>query len=155
MQILFDNTTQYKIDDKFKDLIYTAISETLNFEHFTDNVEISFSLVSNNEIKDLNFKYRNINKETDVLSFPMYDFQFENIPNQNEKIMLGDIIISIDKAIEQAKEYEHSIEREIGFLTVHSMLHLLGYDHIEKEDEKIMFSKQKEILEKCNLKREL
>lgn len=155
MQILFDNTTQYKIDDKFKDLIYTAISATLNFEHFTDNVEISFSLVSNNEIKDLNFKYRNINRETDVLSFPMYDFQLENIPNQDEKIMLGDIIISIDKAIEQAKEYEHSIEREIGFLTVHSMLHLLGYDHIEKEDEKIMFSKQKEILEKCNLKREL
>ena len=83
----------------------------------------------------------------------MIDFANGEIPDFSEIIILGDIIINIDKALLQADEYGHSLERELGFLTAHSMLHLLGYDHMEAEDEKIMFKKQKEILNNVGLKR--
>lgn len=153
MEILFDNNTEYLFDEKKINVLNSVIKETLSIENFSDNVEISVSIVTNAEIKEINKKFRNIDKETDVLSFPMIDFKTEEIPNKNETIILGDIIISIEKALSQAKEYGHSIERELGFLTAHSMLHLLGYDHIEPNEEEIMFAKQKEILNKIGLKR--
>ena len=147
MILLYDNNTDYVIDDETFDLMNKCIIESLNLENFTQNVEISLSIVNNEEIKEINNLHRNIDKETDVLSFPLLD-DFENIDyNTNHPIPLGDIIISIEKAIAQANEYNHSLMRELCFLTVHSMLHLLGYDHMEKAEEEIMFKKQEEVLE--------
>lgn len=153
MKILFDNNTNYNIDENTFNLINKCIEETLKTENFTNNVEISLSIVDNEEIKKLNSIHRNIDKETDVLSFPMLD-EFNNIENNIlHPILLGDIIISIDKAMTQAKDYGHSLERELCFLTVHSMLHLLGYDHMDKDEEKIMFEKQDIILNNLNIRR--
>lgn len=157
MTILFDesdNFTGYSFDDEKKLLIQNVISEVLKFENFTQNVEISFSIVLNSEIREINNKFRGIDKVTDVLSFPLIDFgSFETLPDLNGTVFLGDIVLSIEKAISQADEYGHSIEREIAFLTVHSVLHLLGYDHLESNEEIIMFSKQEQILNNLNIKR--
>ena len=104
--------------------------------------EISFALVDNEQIRELNKVYRGIDEPTDVLSFPM-----------DEEIW-GDIIISIDKVISQAEEYGHSLERELGFLVVHGILHLLGYDHQTPEEEAIMRQKEEKVLGELNLTRE-
>ena len=153
MKILFDNNTNYNIDENTFNLINKCIEETLKTENFTNNVEISLSIVDNKEIKKLNSIHRNIDKETDVLSFPMLD-EFNNIENNMlHPILLGDIIISIDKAMTQAKDYGHSLERELCFLTVDSMLHLFGYDHMDKDEEKTMFEKQDIILNNLNIRR--
>lgn len=150
MDVLFENTTDKEINQK---LINSVITESLKYEGISDNCEISVTIVDNKEIHSINLKHRGIDRPTDVLSFPLIDFDKETLPNDGTKIYLGDIIISIEKAAEQAKEYGHSIEREIGFLTAHSMLHLLGYDHMTSEEEEIMFKKQEEILENLNLRR--
>lgn len=153
MEILFDNNTDYDFNKEKKELIKKVVEHTLKSENFSLNTEISFSIVTNEEIKELNSKYRGIDRITDVLSFPLIDFENEEISENEEIIMLGDIIISIEKALEQAKEYGHSEEREISFLTAHSMLHLLGYDHMEPNEEKIMFEKQEKILTELNILR--
>ena len=121
-----------------------------------DRVEISLTLVDAEEIQQLNRDYRNVDKVTDVLSFPQIDYDVDEVVMTNEKgeIVLGDIIISVDTAKRQAEEYGHSLKREICFLTVHSMLHLLGYDHMTEEEEAEMFGKQKDILEKAGITRE-
>ncbi len=153
MNILFDNSTDYVFDDEKMKIFYDVVRETLRYENFSDDVEVSISIVDNDEIQQINCKFRNIDKATDVLSFPMIDFEAGEEIDEDETIMLGDIIISIERAVSQAEEYGHSIERELGFLTAHSMLHLLGYDHMEPEEEKVMFFKQKEILENIGLRR--
>lgn len=153
MVFLFQNETDFDFNESLIDLVKKIILETLDYEKFTKNVEISFSIVYNNKIKEINLKYRNINKETDVLSFPLLEYPLKTNLNENIITPLGDILISIDKAIYQAKEYGHSLEREIAFLTVHSMLHLLGYDHMTEQEEKVMFEKQEIILNKLNIKR--
>ena len=153
MKILFDNNTDHIIDENIFSLIDKCIDESLNIENFTKNVEISLSIVNNEEIKEINNLYRGIDKETDVLSFPLLD-NFDNInDNVLHPIPLGDIIISIDKAISQSNDYGHSLERELCFLVVHSMLHLLGYDHMTEGEEKIMFEKQEIILNSLNIRR--
>lgn len=132
--------------DDFEDLIKRAVEGTLEYEGFTKNCEISITFTDNENIRLLNKEYRDIDRETDVLSFPMDD--------DGDEVVLGDVVISLEKAKEQAEEYGHSLEREISFLCVHSCLHLLGYDHeTSEEDEKEMFGKQKEILEKIGQKR--
>ena len=146
MEFLLDNRTNFDFNENFIDIVKKCILKTLEIENFTKNIEVSFSIVYNDEIKEINFLYRNIDKETDVLSFPLLEFPLNETLNENIITPIGDIIISIEKANSQAKEYGHSIEREIAFLTVHSMLHLLGYDHMEEDEEKIMFEKQDEIL---------
>ncbi len=148
MRILFDNETDFDLD---KELITTVIRASLDYEHIKEDTEVSFTLTDNKFIHELNKKHRNIDRPTDVLSFPLIDFNAENIDSIKGTIYLGDIIISIDKAMSQAEEYGHSIERELGFLTAHSMLHLLGYDHMMPEEEKIMFAKQEEILNSIGL----
>lgn len=153
MVFLFQNETDFDFNESLIDLVKKIILETLDYEKFTKNVEISFSIVYNSKIKEINLKYRNINKETDVLSFPLLEYPLKTNLNENIITPLGDILISIDKAIYQAKEYGHSLEREIAFLTVHSMLHLLGYDHMTEQEEKVMFEKQEIILNKLNIKR--
>ena len=150
MDVLFENNTNEEINYK---LIEKVISEALRYEGVNDNTEVSVTIVDNEEIRKINNKVRNIDRATDVLSFPLIDFDNESLPDDGSKIYLGDIIISIERAKEQAKEYGHSIDREIGFLTAHSMLHLLGYDHMVPEEEKEMFAKQEEILNNLGLRR--
>ena len=150
MDVLFENNTNEEINYK---LIDKVISEALRYEGVNDNTEVSVTIVDNEEIRKINNKFRNIDRATDVLSFPLIDFDNESLPDDGSKIYLGDIIISIERAKEQAKEYGHSIDREIGFLTAHSMLHLLGYDHMVPEEEKEMFAKQEEILNNLGLRR--
>ncbi|MBP3635246.1 MAG: rRNA maturation RNase YbeY [Bacilli bacterium] len=108
-----------------------------------DNIIFNVIIVDNNKIHEINKEYRNIDKETDVISFALEDDK--SITNNDIRV-LGDIYISIDKAKQQSKEYGHSLKRELCFLATHGFLHLLGYDHINKEDEKIMFNLQDEIL---------
>ena len=150
MDVLFENNTKEEVNYK---LIENVISEALKYEGVSDNTEISVTIVDNEEIRKINNKFRNIDRATDVLSFPLIDFDNEDLPNDGSKIYLGDIIISIERAKEQANEYGHSLDREVGFLTAHSMLHLLGYDHLLPEEEKVMFAKQEEILSNLGLKR--
>ena len=150
MDVLFENNTKEEVNYK---LIENVISEALKYEGVSDNTEISVTIVDNEEIRKINNKFRNIDRATDVLSFPLIDFDNEDLPNDGSKIYLGDIIISLERAKEQANEYGHSLDREVGFLTAHSMLHLLGYDHMVPEEEKVMFAKQEEILSNLGLKR--
>ena len=114
------------------------------------NTYFNVIIVDNPYIKEINKKYRNIDRETDVISFALLDEEKEV---EEDKVILGDIYISIDKAISQSKEYGHSLIRELCFLSVHGLLHLLGYDHMNKEDEKEMFEKQEMILNEQGIKR--
>lgn len=123
---------------------------TLNYLNLSFNPIISVSIVNNRYIHKINKKYRNIDRPTDVISFAFLDGDEnkEQILKSNRIVPLGDIYISYEKAIEQAESYGHPLERELSFLFVHGLLHLLGYDHIKKEDEQVMFSLQEEILSK-------
>lgn len=116
------------------------------------NIELEFSviIVDNKKIHEINKQYRNIDRPTDVITFALEDYEDVKFDNYRP---LGDIYISIDKAKEQAKEYGHTLKRELAFLTIHGFLHLLGYDHMEKEEEKIMFEKQEMILDGFGIKR--
>lgn len=117
-------------------------------------VEVSVTIVDNSAIHQMNKEYRQVDRPTDVLSFPLWEPDEEWIITEEEQVvMLGDIVISLPKAKEQAEEYGHSLERELGFLAVHGFLHLLGYDHETKEDEEEMFRKQEEILGRVGLQR--
>ena len=142
-----DQTNKNHLKD-FKKTIIKAVDETLKAEGFTPAAEVSITLTNNEGIQKLNMLYRSIDKPTDVLSFPASEFDEELEKNHdNGALILGDIVISVEKVIEQANEYGHNIEREIAFLTVHSVLHLLGYDHdISKDEEKLMFERQEQIL---------
>jgi probable rRNA maturation factor len=135
-----------------RSLIKKACNATLDYEKFGNNAEVDVSIVDDNEIREINNEFRNIDKETDVLSFPLGQ---DGIYDENPKTgasMLGDIVISIDRAIKQADLYGHSLQREIAFLTVHSMLHLLGYDHVNGGmEEKIMREKEEAVLENLGL----
>jgi len=139
MRVLIDNRQlKINIDDKIESAINESIKACLQVENRDLNYEVSVSFVDNDEIKQLNKEYRNVDKPTDVLSFPLDDYDFNT-----KHYILGDIIISTDKVIEQATEFGHSILREIIYLTVHSMFHLLGYDHMNDDDKKIMREKEK------------
>lgn len=122
--------------------IKEVINYALEFEK-VNNCEFNIILVDNKKIREINKVYRGIDRETDVISFALEDNK-DDI--KLEKRILGDIYISCDKAISQAEEYGHSTLREFSFLSVHGLLHLLGYDHMNKEDEKVMFEKQELIL---------
>ena len=156
MTVLFDNRYEGQFDEEFFQMIEKIALLSLEYEDFDTDCEISVSLVDNNEIKDINSRFRNIDSATDVLSFPQLTFEEDEVcdVNENDEIILGDIIISVERAMEQAKEYGHSLKREIAFLTAHSMLHLLGYDHMVKDEEEVMFKKQKEILNIAGIPRE-
>jgi len=117
-------------------------------------VEVSVTLVDNDTIQQMNREYRNVDRPTDVLSFPLWEPDEDwVIDEEEEAVPLGDIVISLSKAKEQAEEYGHSLKREMGFLAVHGFLHLLGYDHETEEEEKEMFRRQEEILDHIGLQR--
>ena len=147
MNIEVFNETNIKCEeiDGLKDFLYKVCEdEKLN------NVVFNVIIVDNNKIHEINKEYRNIDRETDVISFALEDDKSFNISDFR---LLGDIYISIDKAKSQSIEYGHSLKRELYFLAVHGLLHLLGYDHMEKEDEEVMFGKQEEILSRYDIVR--
>lgn len=135
------NETTYNLEKEEK-VIKSILKYMIRHEKLK-KIYFNVIIVDNPYIHKINKEYRNTDRETDVISFALEDEKSENFSNIR---ILGDIYISIDKAKEQAILYNHSLERELSFLAVHGLLHLLGYDHMNKEEEKIMFTKQKEIL---------
>ena len=153
MIYFMNNQDKKEITYKLKLLMRRAVVATLDYEGYENDVEVSLTFTDNEGIRTLNAQFRGIDRETDVLSFPLMDFEGgEEPPVDEPEVMLGDIVISLEKAATQAEEYGHSFEREAAFLCVHSMLHLLGYDHEGEEgDEADMRRCQSEILENMGL----
>ena len=143
----------FRVTYEQKHLVRRAIKATLEYEGYENNAEISLTFTDNEKIRRINSQFRGIDKPTDVLSFPLNDY--ENTPASladEPSGCLGDIVISLERAKEQADEFGHRLDREIAFLTVHSMLHLLGYDHVDSEaDELDMRRRQSEILKNMGL----
>lgn len=127
--IISNRQKQVKIPTGLRMLIRRCCHAVLQLEQFTDPAEISVTFVDNDQIHEMNLQYRNKDSATDVLSFPMGENGNYDENHETGAKILGDIVISMPKAVEQAQTYGHSLEREVGFLTAHSMLHLLGYDH--------------------------
>ena len=156
LKVYFNNDQdQIPVDDALEALIQSAILETLQCENFSADCEVSVTFTNNAGIQTLNKEYREKDSPTDVLSFPMFDFQSEEVPQNEESLPLGDIVISLERAQEQANEYAHSFRREAAFLTVHSTLHLLGYDHeLSQRAEDEMFEKQHAVLAEMKIGRD-
>jgi probable rRNA maturation factor len=161
MSVLIDNRqTGIAVDEAMEALVAQVVEKVLAYEECEEDYEVSISFVGDEEMRSLNNEYRGIDKETDVLSFPMVEFMGEELEEEDEnteyideEIALGDIVISMRSVREQAEDYGHSINRELAFLLVHGMLHLLGYDHEDEATEKEMFEKQEAILKEMNLVR--
>ncbi len=150
LMIYFDDSqNKIKVTYALELLLRRAIEATLGYERVNGGCEVSLTFTDDEGIRELNSRYRNIDRATDVLSFPQIDFGTDGVDlSDNSYKILGDIVISLERAKAQAAEIGHSLEHEAAFLCVHSTLHLLGYDHVtSEEDEKIMFGKQKEIIE--------
>jgi probable rRNA maturation factor len=153
VKVLIQNEQKdVKIPTGIRLLIRRCCKAALQSEGMDQDAEVSVTFVNNQQIRDLNAKYRNIDHETDVLSFPLYEA--EDFHEGKKPYMIGDIVISVEKAYEQANLYGHSIQREIGFLTVHSMFHLLGYDHEEGGLKAVqMREKEENVLMKLGIPR--
>lgn len=147
-----DHQDKQIVTYSMKMLIRRAVEETLAYENIEDDCEVSVTFCDNEEIRDLNCRFRNIDRATDVLSFPLFDDDGMDAHVEELDCMLGDVVLSLERALEQAVEYGHSFEREVAFLTVHSILHLLGYDHeTSEEDEVDMRRRQTEIMDRMGL----
>lgn len=160
MAELITENEQDKIEvtDEMTDMIKSVCEAVMAEEECGFDAQISVTLTDNERIRELNREYRGIDRATDVLSFPILDFYGDEADARfdydGDAVMLGDIVISLERAKEQAEEYNHSLRREIAFLTAHSMLHLLGYDHVDDEEgEKIMREKQDKVLNSLNITR--
>ncbi|MCC8135700.1 MAG: rRNA maturation RNase YbeY [Ruminococcus sp.] len=151
-----NNQTEVKVPRGIRLLIRRCCQAVLATEEFERDAEVSVSFVSNNEIKNLNKIYRKKDSVTDVLSFPLTESDGTvEINQETGAVLLGDIVISLETAVKQAANFGHSLEREVGFLTVHSMLHLLGYDHETGQlDQRIMREKEESVLEKLGISRD-
>ncbi len=145
-----------KIPSGIRLLIRRCCTAVLDAENFEGSAEVSVCFINNQEIKELNAQYRGKDIETDVLSFPLGENGNYDVNHETGAKMLGDIVISVEKAVSQAELYGHTLQREIGFLTVHSMLHLLGYDHENGGLEAtLMREKEEEILSRLGLTRDV
>ncbi len=156
MKIYIDyNNEQDKIEppEDIERLIEICTAAALEEEGISDDAEVSVTLADNARIRELNKEFRDIDKETDVLSFPMGDEEGFEVDPDNDAVLLGDIVISLEKAQTQAEEFGHSFRREVAFLLTHSLFHLLGYDHMTADEEKEMFSKQEKVLQKLGITR--
>lgn len=149
--ILDDRQDKLEVSEELIEKIKDIIIECLDYEGYDDNYEVSLSFVDNKEIHELNREYRGVDRVTDVLSFPLLSDDFEDVELEEES--LGDIVVSLERALEQSIEYNHSFEREVCFLICHSMFHLLGYDHDTDENTKEMREKEEHILNKLNITR--
>lgn len=153
---LSDEQDKLEPPQDIEKLIEDCTAAALEEEGIDDTAEVSVTLVDNEGIRELNNQHRGIDRETDVLSFPMGDDEngYEIDPD-NDAIILGDIVISLERAAQQAEEYGHSYRREVAFLITHSLFHLLGYDHVNsEEEEKEMFGKQEKVLQKLGISRD-
>lgn len=164
MTLIFEEEGELRLDLPCEELATKVIEAALDYEECPYEVELNLLLTMNDEIQEMNQNFRQIDRATDVLSFPMIDYEepgnFEFLENvmdafhpESGELMLGDIVISKEKVISQAEEYGHSVEREYSFLIAHSMLHLFGYDHMEEDERMVMEAKQKEILERLHILR--
>lgn len=162
MSLQIDEETEVVFDFAYKELAERVVEFTIDHEKFPFEAEVNLTLTDNEGIHEINKEYREIDRPTDVLSFPLISYEtagdFSNVEDEDDNFnpdtgeaMLGDIIISVPKVKEQAKEYGHSEEREYAFLIVHSMLHLFGYDHMTPEEASFMEDKQKEILNELHI----
>ena len=147
-----NNQKKMPVTYALKMLTRRAVIASLEYEGFKNDAEVSLTFTDNEGIRSLNNEFRGIDKPTDVLSFPLTDYEGSEFPFDEPELCLGDIVISLERAQEQAQEFGHSYEREVAFLTVHSMLHLLGYDHVNSDEEDIeMRRRQREILERMGI----
>lgn len=165
MSLNFEYETDITLDLPYEEIVTKVVNEALDYEHCPYEVELNIILTDNEEIRVINKEYRDIDRATDVLSFPMVDYEepsdfskLEELADdyfnpETGELLLGDIIISVEKVIEQANNYGHTKERELAFLTAHSMLHLFGYDHMIEEERITMEKKQEQILEKLSYSR--
>lgn len=165
MTIEIEYEAKLPLSIAYQPLIQKVIEAAMDYEDCPYEAEVSVILTDNAAIQKINFEQRKMDCPTDVLSFPMQDYpapgDFSKLEEQAEdafhpetgELLLGDIVISVEKVIEQAEKYGHSLERELGFLVAHSMLHLFGYDHMEESDATVMERKQEEILQGIGLVR--
>ena len=152
--IISNEQKTVKIPTGVRLLVRRCCNAVLTFEDFNDPAEISVTFVDDERIHELNREYRNVDRSTDVLSFPLGENGVYDKNPENGACLLGDIVISVETAVRQAETYGHSLQREIGFLTVHSMLHLLGYDHVNGGIEEVrMREKEEHVLTELGLKR--
>jgi len=161
-----NNQDRVSVGEEFYKLIEDIIGYSLKAEGVTVDWEISITLTDNESIKEINSEFRHIDSVTDVLSFPMLSYPTGRVFKEcfldnvfrpedldGDKLVLGDIVLSLERAQEQSDEFGHEFLREVCYLTVHSVLHLLGYDHMDEKDKKIMRSREEEILNKFDLSR--
>ncbi len=165
MTINIDYEAEKKLELPFGEIIEEIVRAAMDYESCPYEAEVNVVLTDNPGICQVNREYRNIDSPTDVLSFPMLEYDtpsdFEHVEDmfadcfnpETGELMLGDIMISVDKVEEQAEKYGHSPARELAFLTAHSMLHLFGYDHMEEAERTVMEEKQREILESRGYRR--
>ncbi len=164
MTIYIENESDIKLNIPYRKIIEDTINLSLDFEKVPYECEISVTIVDDERIHEINKEFREIDRSTDVLSFPLNEFEkaadWQNFDEDKAsfnydtgELMLGDIILSAEHIIKQANEYGHTRKRELAFLVIHSILHLLGYDHMTKEDEEEMFSRQRQILDLGGYKR--
>ncbi|MCK2003051.1 rRNA maturation RNase YbeY [[Brevibacterium] frigoritolerans] len=145
-----------EVTEEAQQLVESILQFAARKENIEKDTELSVTFVDNDRIREINKEYRHKDSATDVISFALEEMGEDEVEIVGAEMprMLGDIIISIERTKEQAEEYRHSFDRELGFLALHGFLHLLGFDHMNEEDEKVMFTKQKEILEEYGLSRE-
>ena len=164
MTITIEYEAEKKLTFDYEDYINKVIEKAMDYEECPYEAEINILLTDNEQIHKINQENRGIDAPTDVLSFPMVDYEvpadFDALEErwdvfhpETGELLLGDIVISVDKVQSQAEEYGHSMERELSFLVAHSMLHLFGYDHEETEEREIMEAKQREILQQLAITR--
>ena len=163
MELLTENVQSvHELTNEILDAVKRVCEFTLGYEECNFDAQISITFTDDEDIRMINKEHRGIDSPTDVLSFPMLEFDADGNISEDEceydgdRIVLGDIVINMERAAKQAEEYGHSFLREVAFLTAHSMLHLLGYDHVDDEEgERLMIHKQNEILNSLGFKREL
>ena len=165
MTVEIEYEAKRRLELPYETIINDVIEEAMDYEDCPYEAEVSVTLTDNEAIREINREHRGIDSPTDVLSFPMVDYErpadFDGLEDRAEdyfnpetgELMLGDIIVSVDKVEEQAEKYGHSQARELAFLVAHSMLHLFGYDHMEEEERLVMERKQAEILERRGYRR--
>lgn len=159
--IIENEQNKEEVTKEIIDTVQAVCDKVMENEECSFDAEISVTFVDNDAIREINKEHRDIDKPTDVLSFPMIEFDENGVAenaeldSDGELVMLGDIVISLERAREQSVEFGHSFRREVAFLTAHSMLHLLGYDHVDDaEGERIMILKQEETLNALNITRD-
>ena len=165
MTVTIERESDIPLPFSEQEVAEAVITETLDYEECPYEVQVNIILTNNEEIHQINLEHRGVDAPTDVLSFPMIEYAYpsdftvleaegmDSFDPDTGELILGDIVISVDKVIEQAEKYNHGVKREYAFLIAHSMLHLFGYDHMEELERETMEHKQEEILTRLNITR--